>query len=174
MRVTLMEYPNDRDWMEVKRRALITVGLNPVSSPSLEWKRKILYARHSPIRYLRFSFLIEDLPSWVAVHLARHVHAQPYVRSQRNDRQNMYDRNTAPQNTPVSMIYDVNGEEIMTIANKRLCKLASPETQEVVQKMCDAVIEVCPEYDFLLVPMGVQQRACHEMNSCGWYYDQGL
>lgn len=56
MRVELLEYPGERDWIEVYRRALVTVGKDTVKIPSDEWKRKILAARHSPIRYLRFSF----------------------------------------------------------------------------------------------------------------------
>lgn len=164
--VGLIESPTERDWMEVKRRALVTVGLKPVSAPDEEWKRKILRARHSPIRYLMFSFYIV-CPSWVSVHLSRHVHAQPYVRSQRNDRQDLYDRNKAPQDSPVCMIYDVNAEELMTIANKRLCRQASEETREIVRMMCDAVLEKCPEFDGLLEPQCSRNGGrCDEMYPC--------
>ena len=167
MRVELIEHPTDRDWLEVKRRALVTVGLKPVSAPSDGWKRQILAARHSPIRYLRFSFLIE-CPSWVSVHLCRHVHAQPYVKSQRNDRQNEYDRNKAPQDATVCMIYDVNAEELMVIANKRLCRQASEETREVVRMMCDAVLKKNPEFDGLLEPQCARNGGrCYEMYPCG-------
>ena len=171
MRITLLEHPTERDWMEVKRRALVTVGKTPINPPSEEWKRAILEARHSPVRYLRFSFLIEDLPYWVSVHLCRHVHAQPFVRSQRNDRQTEYDRNTAPQNAPVTMIWDVNAEELMVIANKRLCNMASAETQKAVRGMCDAVTAVCPEFTGMLVPACERQGGvCHELNGgCGNY-----
>ena len=86
MNITMLEWPNQDDWMAVKRRALVTIGKNPVTEPDMAWKRSILEARHSPIRRLRFAFLLEDIPSWVSVHLVRHVHAQPYVKSQRNDR----------------------------------------------------------------------------------------
>ncbi len=55
------------------------------------WKHSILRARHSPIRTLQFAFYLEDVPYWVSTHLARHVHAQPFIRSQRNDRENEYD-----------------------------------------------------------------------------------
>jgi len=166
-KITLIEHPTEKDWLEVKRRALVTVGKRPVSMPTQEWKTAILEARHSPIRYLRFSFLIEDLPSWVSVHLCRHVHAQPYVKSQRNDRQNKYDRNKAPQDAPVSMIWDINAEELMVIANKRLCSLAAKETRETVAEMCRLVIEACPEFADFLVPMCEYQGVCHEMASCG-------
>lgn len=168
MQISLIGHPTEKDWLEVKRRALVTVGKVPTSPPSEEWKRKILRARHSPIRYLRFSFLLEDIPSWVSVHLCRHVHAQPYVRSQRNDRQGEYDRNSAPQDAPVSMIWDVNAEELMVIANKRLCSLAARETRETVKEMCRLAVEKCPEFDGLLVPMcEYTGGVCHEMKPCG-------
>ena len=168
MTVQLLEYPTETDWMEVKRRALVTIGKRPISAPTDEWKREILRARHSPIRYLRFSFLITNIPSWVSVHLCRHVHAQPYVKSQRNDRQTEYDRNKAPQDSPVDMIFDVNGEELMVIANKRLCRMASLETRAVVAEMCGLVIEQCPEFEGVLVPMCEYTGGCKEMNGgCG-------
>ena len=167
MVVRINEIPNDNDWLEVKRRALVTVGKNAVTDPNEIWKHAILEARHSPIRRLHFSFYIE-CPYWVSVHLCRHIHAQPYVKSQRNDRQSEYDRNTAPQNEPVCMIWDMNAEELMTIANKRLCVQASPETREVVQRMCDLVSERMPEFRGLLVPMcKYNGGVCHEMNPCG-------
>lgn len=168
MTVSLIEYPTDKDWTEVQRRALVTVGKRPVHAPTMEWKQKILCARHSPIRYLRFSFLIENVPMWVSVHICRHIHAQPYVKSQRNDRQSEYDRNNAPQSAPVNMILDVGGEEIQIIANKRLCSCAQPETRELVQMMCWLVEEKCPEFKGLLVPMcEYHGGVCHEINPCG-------
>ena len=169
MKITLLEYPVEQDWIEVKRRALVTVGktkyLNP---PDADWRHRILNARHSPIRRLCFSFLIEDIPSWVSVHLCRHIHAQPYVKSQRNDRQKEYDRNKAPQDAPVVMIWDLNAEELMTVANKRLCMQASQETREVVQAACLLVGTKCPEFLPFLVPMcQYHGGVCREMKPCG-------
>jgi thymidylate synthase ThyX len=97
----------------------------------------------------------------------RHIHAQPFVKSQRNDRQNDYDRTKAPQDEPVKMIWYFNAEELQIIANKRLCKQASVETREVVQMMCDEVLKVCPEFENLLVPMCKHHNGkCHEIFSC--------
>ena len=170
MKAALLEWPTEKEWIEVKRRALITVGKMRFTPPTEEWKNDILEARHSPIRYLRFCFLLEDVPSWVATHLARHVHAQPYIKSQRNDRQCSYDRNAARQDAPVCMIYDVNGEEMLTIANKRLCMQASKETRELVQMMCDCVATVCPEFKRHLVPAcEYHGGVCHEIKPCGRY-----
>lgn len=168
MKITLLEYPGEKDWMEVKRRALVTVGKQPVTAPDMDWKRSILEARHSPIRYLHFAFLLEDIPSWVSVHLVRHhVGCQPYVKSQRNDRQSDYDRTKAPQDAPVTMIWDMNAEALMVIANKRLCNQASRETKSVVQRMCNEVVKRCPEFIPFLVPMCVYHCGmCHEMFPC--------
>lgn len=168
MKIMMIESPDDLDWMAVKERALVTVGKTPITPPDTEWKHRILAARHSPIRRLRFSFRLENVPSWVSVHLIRHVHAQPYVKSQRNDRQSDYDRAKAPQDAPVNMIWDMNAEELMIIANKRLCGQASPETRDVVVEMCWQVESKYPEFIGLLVPMceycgGI----CHEMKPCG-------
>lgn len=167
MEVSIVKYPKEEDWLLAKQCTLVTVGKDSEVPPTEEFKRKILKARHSPIRELKFVFRITDLPYWVSVHLCRHIHAQPYVKTQRNDRQTQYDRNSAPQNSPVSMMWSMNAEELLTIANKRLCNLASPETREVVQKICSKVIEVCPEFKAELVPMCVRNGGvCHEIFSC--------
>ena len=167
MEIRLTQYPTEQDWLECKRRALFTAGLTKVhTAPSAEWKRKMLEARHSPIRCLRFSFDLIEVPYWVTVHLARHVHAQPYVQSQRNDRQDKYDRDEAPQNAPVNMIWDMNAEELMVIANKRLCRKTAPETREVVRRMCELVVANSPDFGTVLVPM-CSYAGCHEIEPCG-------
>lgn len=167
MKVSILKRPTEEDWMFCKRCALETIGKAPKTPPSEEWKRKILRARHSPIRELRFAFLLEDIPYWVSVHLCRHVHAQPYVKSQRNDRQFQYDRGKAHQDAPVSMIWTMNAEEWLTICNKRLCNQASKETREVIEMIRDAVAWNNPEFIDEMVPMCVREGECHEMYPCG-------
>ena len=68
MEVILLNHPTEEDWIECKRRALVTMGKNVTTPPTDEWKKKMLRARHSPIRYLQFSFYLKDIPSWVSVH----------------------------------------------------------------------------------------------------------
>jgi len=169
MDVKLIKYPTDEDWREVYRRAVITVGKYGLMNPSADWKRRILSARHSPIRYMVYSFELDGVPTWVATHLVRHHEGfQPYVRSQRNDRQSEYDRNAARQDAPVSMIVDVNAEALMVLANKRLCAKAAKETRELVRMMCEEAAKATPIIDDFLVPMCVYHgNTCHEMNSCG-------
>lgn len=166
MKVELIKYPTEADWLLCKQATLVTVGKDTNVPPKDEWKHKLLAARHSPVRTLNFMFRITDIPYWVSVHLVRHVHAQPFVKSQRNDRQGDYDREKAPQDAPVDMMWYMNAEELMVVSNKRLCNQASKETREVVKEMCKLVIEKCPEFDGLLVPM-CEYGNCHEMFPCG-------
>lgn len=170
MEIQLLKHPTDEDWFAVKERALVTVGKHAVNPPDREWKERILLARHSPIRWLDFSFLVKDVPYFVSVHLVRHIHAQPYVRSQRNDRQSQYDRTKAPQDAPVDMIWDMNAEELMIIANKRLCGCASAETRNLISDICNIVIDANPEFARVLVPNCVAQGYCYEMKSCGYFH----
>ena len=174
MNVEIIKYPTEEEWLLVKKCTLVTVGKETNKPPTEKFKRDILRARHSPIRELRFVFYLTDIPYWVSVHLCRHVHAQPYVRTQRNDRQNEYERENAPQNAPVDMMWSVNGEELITIANKRLCNMASKETKELVRMICQKVNEVCPEFKAELVPMCVRNGGvCYEMFPCGERKDHG-
>lgn len=165
--VELLKYPGEEDWAFVKECTLVTIGKVALYPPTLEWKKKMLKARHSPIRELKFAFRLK-IPYWVSVHLCRHIHAQPYVKTQRNDRQDIYDRNSARQDAPVTMIWTMGAEELITIANKRLCYQSAPETRKVVEAMCNLVRVYCPEFSDELVPMCERNGGvCHEMFPCG-------
>lgn len=169
MQINLIKYPMDEDWIMVKKCALTTIGKSSITLPTSEWKESVLLARHSPIRELNFIYEIKDIPYWVTVHLVRHhIGINFYIKSQRNDRQDKYDRDAARQDAPVDMIISVNAEELITIANKRLCNKASAKTREVVQEMCRLAIGSVPELESSLVPMCVRNgNICYEMFGCG-------
>jgi hypothetical protein len=169
LQVMLIGRPTDEDWINVKRRALITIYGDHefIVPPSSNWEHRILAARHSPIRYLRYSFLVEGIPSNTSVHFCRHVHAQPYCSSLRNDRQCVLDGDAARRDTPINMILDVNAEELMVMANKRLCMKAAEKTREIMQEMCRLAQEATPELEGLLVPMCEWCGVCREMYPCG-------
>lgn len=170
IKVTLIYWPEERELMLFKRCIWVTMGKTeaPVSAPSSKLLRDVLNARHSPVRVLNFAFLIENIPSNTATHFARHVHAVPFVSSLRNDRQDRMNGDEAPRNTPVDMIFFCNAEELMTIANKRLCSKASAKTREVAGMMRDEVAKVMPEITEFLVPNCLWHGGvCHELESCG-------
>lgn len=168
-KVSLIEYPEDKDWQAVLKRALVTIDKKSERIPDLTWKRKMIECRHSPLRRLRFSFMFENLPYYISVHFVRHhVGIEKYVRSQRNDRQQDYDRKKAPQDAPVNMIMDFNGESILEFFNKRLCGAVAVETREIVEQMKELVEMCCPEFEGFIEPMCFRNGGvCHEFLKCG-------
>ena len=167
-KIILLEYPDVDDWAQVWQRALITTGKISAKIPTREWREQILEARHSPIRRAMYSFLLTDIPSNTSVHFCRHVHAQPYVSTLRNDRQEKIDGDDAPRCSPVDMIIDVNAEELMVMANKRLCNQAAPTTRAIMEGMAKLAGEATPEIKRFLVPMCEYHGGiCHEMIPCG-------
>ena len=167
MKVELLKYPNDKDWKWVKTCTLNTVGKKSLSEPTDEWKQKLIESEHSPIRELWFGIRME-IPYFVSVHFVRHhIGVNHYVQSQRNDRQDKYDRNSAPQNSIVSRIMSINAQELIFMAHKRLCKQASEETRQVMKMIVDEVVKVCPQMKSVLVPNCVYRNGkCNEFFPC--------
>lgn len=60
--VDVLKHPTDEDWMLAKICTLVTVGKTSAKPPTMEWKRKLLAARHSPIRTLEFCFRPNNIP----------------------------------------------------------------------------------------------------------------
>lgn len=176
MMVELVRYPTSEDLLWMKQCTVGTMDKETDTLPSSDFVHRLLRARHSPIRELEFRYVIRDIPYWVSVHLVRHhVGFQPYVQSQRNDRQSKYDREKAPQDTPVTMRVTLNAEALLNLANKRLCMKASPETRAVVQAMCSLAEEKMPELKGLLVPMcEYHGGVCYEIQPCGKTRDKNM
>lgn len=168
MQIELIKAPTKEDFYWMKECAIGTMGKEVKTEPNSEWIHKMLNARHSPCRELIFKFVLRDIPYFVSVHLTRHHEGVNwYVQSQRNDRQSNYDRNQAPQNAPVTVRCSMNVEALMNIANKRLCKQASIETQNIVKAMCLLAEQQVPELKGLLVPHCQYYGKCHEIYPCG-------
>jgi len=170
IKAEVLRHPTDIDWMRCKLLAASTQGhKHIVSPPDDAWKVQMLKCRHSPIRTLMWTVRLE-VPYWVSVHLVRHKHGvEHYVSSQRNDRQNDYDRTAARQDAPVTHVMDINAQELMQMARMRLCGQASPQTRGVMEEICEAVVQLNPEFDGLLVPKCVAYRGCDEYRPCGRY-----
>lgn len=172
MKVNVLRFPTQEDWNRVKLLALGTEGKEAKKPATDEWKGRMLNCEHSPIRTLMFTIQLIDVPYWVSVHLVRHKYGvEHYVKSQRNDRQHEYDRNQARQNTPVNHIIDVNAQELMFMARKRLCSKAALETKQAMEMIVEAVVEVCPEFGPYLVPQCAYLGRCPEFESCGMCKD---
>lgn len=167
-KVELLKVPNEDDWMICKRCTLNTIGKDTTKMPTEEWKRKLLAAEHSPIRTLQFVIKM-NIPYYVSVHFARHfIGVTHFVQSQRNDRQDNYDRTKAPQDSPVSHIMYINAQELMFMARKRLCMQADPYTRNVMKEICKQIVNSCPEFKGFLGPLCAYRNGkCTEFYPCG-------
>ena len=93
-KVEILKYPTEEDWMLCKICTLNTVGKTSTRLPTDEWKHRLLLSEHSPIRTLNFCIKMQ-IPYYVSVHFCRHfTGVTHFVQSQRNDRQDNYDRTT--------------------------------------------------------------------------------
>ena len=110
-----------------------------------------------------------EIPYYVSVHYVRHhIGVNHYVQTQRNDRQSNYDRTKAPQDAMVSHIMSLNAQELVFMAHKRLCTQADPFTRAVMQEIVRQVVELCPEFKEVLVPLCEYRNGkCSEFFPCG-------
>ena len=90
-----------------------------------------------------------------------------FVQSQRNDRQDKFDRYAEPQGHEVSHIMIVNAQELMFMARKRLCGMASKNAQKIMRMIRDEVLKTNPEFEDVLVPNCEYLHSCPEFKSCG-------
>jgi len=167
--VEILRYPTDEDWERCKMLAMNTIGKQWSGVVSDKWKHQILLAGHSPIRTLMFTIKME-IPYYISTCFVRHKHGvEHYVSSQRNDRQNKYDRRKAPQDSVVTHIMDVNAQELMQIAHMRLCGQATEEMRKITQDICQEVIKTNPEFRNFLGPKCLAENGivkCNEFKSC--------
>lgn len=168
MKVDILRFPTDSDWARCYALAVGTEGKETAKIPNQAWRMKILMAEHSPIRTLVWTVRMHDVPYWVAMHLVRHkIGAEWYIQSQRNDRQDRYDRNAARQDMPVMVTADLNAQALISISRKRLCHKAAPETREAWTEVCRAVIATEPAMGAVLLPDCQYRGRCCELHPCG-------
>ena len=154
------------EYMTGSLRATAGKDMYIVKKPALKtFKQMVVSAGgvpHSPLRAVNYRFYVEDVKSWVTVHYVRHhIGVQFYVKSQRTDRESgTIDRNKEPQDTPINMIFDINANSLLTMAQARLCLKAAPDTRAVVKSIKTQLLQG-DEYDELL-GMAMQPP-------CEWY-----
>jgi len=171
LRIEIVKYPNDEDWLIVRNHALFTRRKSTDKVPDEKLKLKFLLSEHSPIYDLRFVVNFFDIPSWITVHYVRHHEGFiPFISSQRNDIQHEYDRKKAPQDTLVNMRFSGNAEAILNISRKRLCHRASSETRSVWMEFLNELQKYCPELEKCCVPQCVYRNGiCPEVfEPCGY------
>lgn len=157
------------DWVEVVDDCRATVAKPELGrEPSVKFKRDMVIAEHDPIRDIEIRFRWSNIPYWVAMHFKTHIW-RSRTNTQRNDRQQSYDRNKASQDTPVDFIGNMNAQHCIDTARKRLCHMAAPETRSYMIDLKKALHSVEPEISDAMVPNCIYRCGCPEANGCGWY-----
>ena len=136
--------------------------------PSVQFKKNMIKAEHSPLRCLMFNIDLYDISSYVSTHLVRHVHAQPFVSSARPD----IDGNQKPRNEQLksdlcNMRLFLNAQELINISKVRLCARAEFDTRNVWREVINELRKTEPELANACVPTCVYRGFCPEIKSCG-------
>ena len=156
-------------WTDVLNAARFTQRL-PLKSgePSVTWKKKIIKAEHSPLRCLMFNIDFYDIPSYCAMHLVRHVHAQPFVSTSRPDiNGHIPSREEQRKTDPVNMRLFLNAQEIINISKVRLCGKAEYKTRNIWFEVIKELALIEPELANACKPSCFYRGFCPEFKSCG-------
>ena len=156
-------------WTDVLNAARFTQRKKPHSGePSINWKKKIIKAEHSPLRCLMFNIDFYDIPNYVSVHLVRHIHAQPFVSTSRPDIDGkQVPREEQRKTDPVNMRLFLNAQEIINISKVRLCNKAEKETRKIWNMVIEELSKFEPELAAACVPNCIYRGMCPEFKSCG-------
>ena len=157
-------------WKDVLNAARFTQRKEPLDKePSVEFKKKIIKAEHSPLRCLMFNIDFYDIPSFVQNHLVRHIHAQPFVSTSRPDIDgNMLPREEQKKIDPVNMRLFLNAQEIINISKVRLCNKAEAKTRSIWNEVITELRKIEPELANACVPNCLYRGFCPEIKSCGF------
>lgn len=157
------------DWQEVVNDCRATVAKPPLGKePSREFKRSILISEHEPIRDIIIKFRWKGIKYWIAMHWKTHIWPGR-TNTQRNDRQQEYDRNKAPQDMPVDFVGDTNSQHLIDTMRKRLCKMAASETRDYAADLKVTLHGIEPEIADVCVPNCIYRCGCPEPNGCGMF-----
>jgi len=157
------------DWKNVKNHCRRTMRKEFSEADATEkFKKSLLISEHSPIRLIEFDWTWKDIPYWVSTEWARHKF-EKFISSQRNDRQNDYDRNKAPQDTPVDFDGYANMQNLIDAWRKRLCFCATKEARELAEDFKAELAKTHPNEAFVLVPNCIYRCGCPEPKGCGMF-----
>lgn len=160
------------DWQDVVNDCRASVDKPPIDhEPSSAFKKRILISEHGPIRGLWIKFQWLGIPYWCAMHWKTHIWPS-IVNTQRNDRQDNYDRDAARQDMPVNFTGEANPQHTIDTWRKRLCRQASFLTRKYAENFKRTLRPIQPEWSDVLVPNCVYRCGCPEKGvgkKCEWY-----
>jgi len=168
MTKTIFNYICD-DWKRVKNHSRTTVGKEFTENEATDnFKLSMLIAEHSPIRLIEFDWSWKDIPYWVSTEWSRHKF-EKFIKSQRNDRQGDYDRNSARQDAPVNFDGYANMQNLIDVWQKRLCRQATDKARELAEDFKIELSKTHKAESDVLVPTCIRRAGCPEIKCCGYW-----
>ncbi len=162
-------------WKWVKESALTTIGKNSVPTNGIhpDWKRKMLFSEHSPIRELRIHWKKENLMRWIADQIVRHTkHSEAFMKTGRTDRCNI-PRSEQTMEMATDLMKTENAQSLIEMMSDRLCiGNASKETRELMESLKREITKKEPLLGLVLVPSCVRYGCCKEKsfgNGCNHF-----
>jgi hypothetical protein len=157
------------DWKNVKNHCRRTMNKEfTENEPSEAFKKALLISEHSPIRLIEFDWSWKNIPYWVSTEWSRHKF-EKFISSQRNDRQDNYDRNSARQDAPVNMDCFANEQNLIDAFRKRLCHQATKEARELAEDFKSELSKTHKLEADVLVPHCIYRAGCSEPKCCGYW-----
>lgn len=158
------------DWTDVKNKCRTTVNKgDSTAPPTSSFKFNLLVSEHSPIRLLRISWRWPKIKYWLSTEFSRHhIGWEKWISTQRDDRCPT-DRNSSPQDTPVTMDVEANVQALINVSRFRLCYCAHREAREKMEELKRGLLKVEPEIALALQKNCVYRCGCPEFNSCGYW-----
>ena len=156
-------------WEDVVNACRASVGKEPLGhEPSEEFKRKMMINEHGPLRKIWIEWTWPGIKYWCAMHWKTHIWPA-LTNTQRNDRQDQYDRDESPQKSLVNFFGEANPQHLIDTMRKRLCFMADPETREYAVDLKKAIRVVDQAISDGLVPNCVYRCGCPENGKCKFY-----
>lgn len=158
-------------WEEAVDAARFTVRKGPLGKePSDKFKKEITFAEHSPLRLLRFSVKLYDVPKYVTVHLCRHHEGiEKFVSTSRPDRNGFKTtRHEQRDDDPVNMFMVINAQALINISRVRLCNKAEATTRSVWSSIVQEIAKIEPVIAAACVPNCCYRGICPEPHSCDY------
>ena len=157
-------------WKDVLNAARFTQRKVPLDKePSDDFKKNIVRAEHSPLRCLMFNIDLYDIPRFVSDHLVRHIHAQPFVSTGRQDIvQELPSRHEQRMDDLYNMRLFLNAQEIINISKVRLCTHAEAMTRKTWQQVINELYKQEPVLATACVPNCIYRNMCPELKCCGY------
>jgi hypothetical protein len=157
------------DWKNVKNHCRRTMNKEfTENEPSEAFKKALLISEHSPIRLIEFDWSWKNIPYWVSTEWSRHKF-EKFISSQRNDRQDNYDRNSARQDAPVNMDCFANEQNLIDAFRKRLCHQATKEARELAEDFKAELSKTHKLEADVLVPHSIYRAGCSEPKCCVYW-----